>query len=300
MSAALLSEQPPARATHSPRRRRRRRLWTRAAGVTLGVGLLIWTLLPVYNMILMALDSDADEFTGSIWPPDPDFSSFSSVWNEDYWLMDHFWHQFANSIYLGLATMALTVLIGSLTSFSLGRMRLRKGWLVTDFALLTYVLPTAFLVIPFVHIMHKYGMMDSLWAVIAAMVTFATPYAILILHQYGKLIPMELDESAKIDGASPLQVYLRIYLPLMAPALVAVGVYALLMAWNEYIYQFLLLSSTRNMTVAVAIDQFFDSDEAPWNYMMAIAIIYSLPPIAIYFALRRFMVAGLTFGGMKG
>jgi multiple sugar transport system permease protein len=300
MSAALLSEQPPARATHWPRRRRRRRLWTRAAGVTLGVGLLIWTLLPVYNMILMALDSDADEFTGSIWPPDPDFSSFSSVWNEDYWLMDHFWHQFANSIYLGLATMALTVLIGSLTSFSLGRMRLRKGWLVTDFALLTYVLPTAFLVIPFVHIMHKYGMMDSLWAVIAAMVTFATPYAILILHQYGKLIPMELDESAKIDGASPLQVYLRIYLPLMAPALVAVGVYALLMAWNEYIYQFLLLSSTRNMTVAVAIDQFFDSDEAPWNYMMAIAIIYSLPPIAIYFALRRFMVAGLTFGGMKG
>jgi multiple sugar transport system permease protein len=166
--------------------------------------------------------------------------------------------------------------------------------------LLTYMLPMAFLVIPFVHIMHQYGMSDSLWAVIAAEVTFATPYAILILHQYGKLIPMELDESAKVDGASPFQVYLRIYLPLMAPALVAVGVYALLLAWNEYIYQFLLLSSTRNMTVAVAIDQFFDSDEAPWNYMMAIAIIYSLPPIAIYFGLRRFMVAGLTMGGVKG
>ena len=281
-------------------RYRRRRLLTKAGSVALGVGLLIWTLLPVYNMLLMALDSDADEFTGSIWPPDPNLDSFRSVWTEDYWLMDHFWHQYANSIYLGVATMVLTVLIGSLASFSLGRMRLRKGWIVTDFALLTYVLPTAFLVIPFVHIMHKYGMSDSLWAVVAAMVTFATPYAILILHQYGKLIPMELDESAKIDGASPLQVYLRIYLPLMAPALVAVGVYALLLAWNEYIYQYLLLSSTSNMTVAVAINQFFDSDEAPWNYMMAIAIIYSLPPIAIYFALRRFMVAGLTFGGVKG
>ena len=281
-------------------RYRRRRLLTKAGAVALGVGLLIWTLLPVYNMLLMALDSDADEFTGSIWPPDPNLDSFRSVWTEDYWLMDHFWHQYANSIYLGVATMVLTVLIGSLASFSLGRMRLRKGWIVTDFALLTYVLPTAFLVIPFVHIMHKYGMSDSLWAVVAAMVTFATPYAILILHQYGKLIPMELDESAKIDGASPLQVYLRIYLPLMAPALVAVGVYALLLAWNEYIYQYLLLSSTSNMTVAVAINQFFDSDEAPWNYMMAIAIIYSLPPIAIYFALRRFMVAGLTLGGVKG
>jgi multiple sugar transport system permease protein len=281
-------------------RPRRRLPFAKTGAAILGVMLLIWTLLPVYNMLLMALDDDASEFTGSIWPPDPDFGSFRSVWTEDYWLMEHFWHQFANSLYLGVATMGLTVLIGSLASFALGRMQLRKGWIITDAALLTYVLPTAFLVIPFVHIMHVYGLTDSLWAVVAAQVTFATPYAILILHQYGKLIPMELDESAKIDGASPFQVYLRIYVPLMAPALVAVGVYALLLAWNEYLYQYLLLSSTRNMTVAVMINQFFDSDEAPWNYMMAIAIIYSLPPVAIYFALRRFMVAGLTFGGVKG
>jgi multiple sugar transport system permease protein len=295
MSIALTVPNPAHR-----KRYRRRRLGTRLASVALGSGLLIWTLLPVYNMVLIALDSDADEFTGSIWPPDPDFSSFASVWNEDYWLLEHFWYRFGNSIYMGVMTMLLTVLLGSLASFSLGRMRLRRSWLVTDFALLTYVLPTTFLVIPFVHIMHQYGMVDSLWSVIAAMVAFATPYAILILHQYGKLIPMELDESAKVDGASPLQIYLRVYLPLMAPALVGVGVYALLLAWNEYIYQFLLLSSTRSMTVAVALDQFFDSDEAPWNYMMALAIVYSLPPIAIYFALRRFMVAGLTMGGVKG
>jgi multiple sugar transport system permease protein len=293
VSIALAAGRPPSR-------RRSRRVAVKAAAILLGVVLLIWTLLPVWNMTLMALDSDADEFTGSIWPPHPDFSSFRSVWTEDYWLMDHFWHQFANSIYMSVATMALTVLIGSLASFALGRMRLRRGWVVSDFALLTYVLPTAFLAIPFVHIMHLYGLSDHLWAVIIAEVTFATPYAILILNQYGKLIPMELDESAKVDGATPLQVFLRIYVPLMAPALVAVGVYALLLAWNEYLYQFLLLSSTRNTTVAVMIDQFFDSDEAPWNYMMAIAIIYSLPPIAIYFALRRYMVAGLTFGALKG
>ncbi len=295
MSIALTVPTPAHR-----KRYRRRRLGTKLASVALGSGLLIWTLLPVYNMVLIALDSDADEFTGSIWPPDPDFSSFASVWTEDYWLLEHFWQRFGNSIYMGVMTMLLTVLLGSLASFSLGRMRLRGSWLVTDFALLTYVLPTTFLVIPFVHVMHQYGLVDSLWSVIAAMVAFATPYAILILHQYGKLIPMELDESAKVDGASPLQIYLRVYLPLMAPALVGVGVYALLLAWNEYIYQFLLLSSTRSMTVAVALDQFFDSDEAPWNYMMALAIIYSLPPIAIYFALRRFMVAGLTMGGVKG
>ncbi len=93
--------------------------------------------------------------------------------------------------------------------------------------------------------------------------TFATPYAILVLNGYGRLIPLELDESAKVDGATPLQMYFRIYLPLMAPALVAVGVYALLLAWNEYQYQYLLISFRRAMRrVAVAMTQFFDSDEA--------------------------------------
>src|SRR4029077_15564520 len=123
------------------------------------------------------------------------------------------------SIFLGVATMVLTMLIGSLASFALGRMQLRRAQRIGDAAFLTYILPTAVLVIPFVHIMHVYGLADSLWAVIAAYVAFATPYAVLILHQYGKLLPIELDECAKVDGASPLQIYLRIYLPLMTPAL---------------------------------------------------------------------------------
>src|SRR6202045_2043040 len=185
-------------------------------------------------------------------------------------------------VYFGIDEIAKLVILFYASFFS-GVIVMYEG--VSQIAPL---LPTAILIIPFVHVMHVYGLSDSLWAVVAAYVAFATPYAVLILHQYGKLLPMELDECARIDGASPVQIYLRIYLPLMTPALVAVGVYALLLAWNDYLYQFMLLSSTRNMTVAAAIDQFFDSDEAPWNYMMAVALVYSLPPIAIYFVLRRF------------
>jgi multiple sugar transport system permease protein len=130
-------------------------------------------------------------------------------------------------------------------------------------------------------------------------VVFAAPYAILILRRYATLIPIELDEAARVDGASPVQVYRRIYLPLTTPALAAVGTFALLLAWNEYLYQYVLLSSTRNMTVAVAIAQFFNSDEAPWNYMMATAIIYAVPPIVIFYALRRYLAAGLVSGALK-
>ena len=294
-----------ARTSGGPARRppyRLRRALAELASVILAVLLLIWSLTPVYNMLLIALDRDEGdiEFEGIIWPPDPSLHSFYAVLTQGYWLVEDFWRQFGNSFFIGLMTMFLTVLIGSLTSFALGRMRLSQGWLPVNVPLLTYAVPASFLVIPFSRLMAGYGLANSLWAIVAANVTFATPYAILILQQYATLIPLELDEAARVDGASPVQVYQRIYLPLMMPALAAVGTYALLLAWNEYLYQYLLLSSTRNMTVAVAIAQFFNSDEAPWNYMMATAIIYSLPPIVIFYALRRYMAAGLTRGAVKG
>ena len=289
----------PGQAAPRPRYRLRRALGE-AASVALGLVLLVWSLLPVYNMLLVALDPEEGEteFAGLIWPPEPSLESFRVVLVGGYWFIEQFWQKFGNSLYIGLTTMILTLAIGSLASFALGRTRLAKVRYLASAPLLTYAIPASFLVIPFYRVMHVYGLSDNLWAVIAANVTFATPYAILILHQYAKLIPIELDEAARVDGGSLVQVYLRIYLPLMAPALAAVGTFALLFAWNEYIYQYLLLSSERNMTVAVAIAQFFDADEAPWNYMMATAIVYSLPPIAIFYALRRFMTAGLTFGGV--
>ncbi|HZT86804.1 MAG TPA: carbohydrate ABC transporter permease [Stellaceae bacterium] len=282
-----------------------RRPWRAAAAAgsaALGVGLLLWSLLPIYNMLLIALDPDEGEteFAGLIWPPEPSLNSFIGVLGQQYWYLEHFWRQLGNSFYVGLLTMVLTVLIASLASFSVGRLRLPWARWLTKAALLAYAVPASLVAIPFVWMVHRYGLSDSLWAVIGAEVMFALPFAVLVLEQYATIIPFELDEAARIDGASPLQVYRHVYVPLMAPALAAVGTFALLLAWGEYLYQYLLLSSTRHWTVAVAIEQFFDADEAPWNYMMALAIIYSLPPVAIFYAVRRYMAAGLTMGGVKG
>ena len=274
--------------------------WEEAAALIFAVVVLIWTLTPIYNIVIVALESHGDVFTNDIWPSKPSFESFWIVVTQGYWYLEYFWHQFGNSLYVGAAVTILTLLIGSLASFSITRMRVRNGWLVSNAALLTYVIPQSFLAIPFYRIMQNYGLANNLWSVIAAMVTFATPYSIFIFSQYGRGIPLELDESARIDGASPLQIYFKIYLPLMAPALVAIGTYALLLAWNEYLYQFLLLSNKRSMTVPVALAQFLNSDEAPWNLMMATAIVYAILPITIYYVVRRRMTAGLTMGGVKG
>jgi len=268
--------------------------------VAFGLLLAFWSILPIYNMWMIALSSHDDVFSGALWPADPTLESFRVVVTQDFWYLARFWHQFGNSFYVGLSVMFLTLAVGSLASFTIGRMRIKHGWMLSNAALMTYVIPASFLAIPMYRIMQMYGMTNSLWSVILALSTFATPYAIFIFSQYGKSIPMELDESARIDGANPFQIYYRIYLPLMAPALVAVGTYALLLAWNEYLYNFLLLSTPDSMTVAVALAQFLNSDESPWNFMMATAIIYAMPPIILYYGFRRYMAAGLTMGGVKG
>ena len=195
MSVALAFPQQAARRPHY----RLRRILIETGSAILGVVLLIWSLLPVYNMFLIALDPEEGEIE-----------------------------------FIGLLTVVLTVVIGSLASFAVSRLRLSKGPLLTNTALLTYMIPASFLIVPYYRIMHAYGLSDSLWGVIAAQVAFAIPFAILILHLYASLIPLELDDAARVDGASPIQVYLRIYLPLMVPALAVVAIYALLLAWNDY------------------------------------------------------------------
>jgi multiple sugar transport system permease protein len=285
----------PALAQPARRRHRLRRALTEASSVVLGIVILIWSLTPVYNMFLIALDPEEGEieFDGNLWPPEPSLEGFRSVITQEARYLEDFWHQFGNSLYIGLLTMVLTVLIGSLASFAVSRMRLSKGSLLTNAALLTYAIPASFLIVPYFRIMHSYGLSNNPWAVIAAQVTFATPFAILILQLYASLIPFELDDAARVDGASAVQVYLRIYLPLMTPALAVVAIYALLLAWNDYLYPAVLLA-VRNMTVAVTQGQLFSDTDAPWNAMMAAAIIYVLPPIVLLFALRRYVTAGLT------
>ena len=279
---------------------RRRRYIENTAAAVLSCVLIVWTILPIYNIVMVSLEGHSDVFSGAILPPVPSLDGYWVVFTQGYWYLANFWHQFGNSVYVGAATTFLTLFIASAASFSISRMRVRYGWLVSNAALMTYVIPASFLAIPFYRIMQNYGLTNNLWSVIAAMVTFATPYAMFIFQQYGRSIPLELEESARIDGASPVQIYLRIYLPLMAPALVAVGTYALLLAWNEYLYQFLMLSDKRSMTVPVALAAFLNSDEAPWNYMMATAVVYALPPVIVYYWFRRKMTSGLTMGGVKG
>jgi len=280
----------------APRSRvRLRRTLTEAGSALLGVVLLIWSLLPVYNMFLIALDPEEGEveFAGNLWTPEPSLQSFVEVVTQDARYLETFWQMFGNSVIIGAATTILTLAIGSFASFAVSHLRLGKGRLLVNAALLSYAIPASFLIVPYYRIVHAYGLSNNLLAVIAAQVTFATPFAILILQLYGRLIPAQLDDAARVDGASPVQVYLRIYLPVMVPALAVVAVYALLLAWNDYLYQAVLLLPDQ-ATVAMMQGNLFADTDAEWNAMMAAGIIYALPPIVLLLALRRHVAASLA------
>ena len=152
MSIVMASSRP------EHRKYRLRRVLTEAGSIMLGLVLLIWSLLPVYNMFLIALDPEEGEveFSGNLYPPEVSFEGFWDVVTQEARYLEDFWHRFGNSIYIGLATMVLTVLIGSLASFAVSRMRLSKGSLLTSAALFTYTIPAAFLIVPYYRIMHLY------------------------------------------------------------------------------------------------------------------------------------------------
>ena len=144
----------------SPLHYRLRRYAVEAGCMVIGFVIVVWSVMPIYNMVMIALDSHDDVFSGTVWPDHPSLESFRVVVTQNFWYLEHFWHQFGNSFIVGLTTMFLTLLIGSLASFTVGRLRLRNGWLLTNAALMTYVIPASFLAIPFYRIMQIYGLSD--------------------------------------------------------------------------------------------------------------------------------------------
>ncbi len=276
-----------------------RKLRHEALLLLVGIPVLIWTVVPIYHMFLFAVSSKQDAFSGRLWPSNATTRNFEIVVQQKHFFLYDFWHQMWSSVLIAVAVGVLTLAIASAAAFAISRLKVRGGRWAMNAALFTYFIPAAFLAVPMYKTMGIFGLLNNRWALIIAMVTIASPYAIWVLKQAADNLPLELDEAAKIDGATPMQLFRLVFLPLMQPSLVAVGIYAVLLAWNEYLYAFLLLSDEKDVTVAVALGHFLSADDSPWELLMATGLLYALPPAAIYYAAKRYMVSGLTAGAVK-
>jgi len=272
---------------------------TEAKLLLIGIPVLIWTLLPVYHMFLFSISPKESAFAGKLWPDHPTLHNFEVVFGQKHYYLSHFWLQLWNSLLIAVSVGVLTLLVATFAAFAISRLKVKGGRTIMNLALFTYFIPAAFLAVPMYKTMGNYGLLNNQWALILAMVTIASPYSIWVLKQASDKLPYELDEAAKMDGASPLQLFRLVYLPLMMPSLVAIGTYSLLLAWNEYLYAFLLLSNDKQITLGVALGNFLAADDSPWELLMTVGLIYALPPAAIYYTFKRYMVGGLTAGAVK-
>jgi multiple sugar transport system permease protein len=272
---------------------------TEAKLLLIGIPVLIWTMLPIYHLVLFSISTKDSAFSGKLWPDHPTLHNFSVVFHQQHYFLSHFWLQLWNSTIIALATGVLTLVIATAAAFAISRLKVKGGRTVLNLALFTYFIPAAFLAVPMYRTMGLYGLLNSQWSLIIAMVTIASPYAIWVLKQASDKLPLELDEAAVMDGATPMQLFRLVYLPLMMPSLVAVGIYAILLAWNEYLYAFLLLSKDTALTLPVALGNFIAADDSPWELLMTTGLIYAMPPAAIYYVFKRYMVSGLTAGAVK-
>ncbi len=272
---------------------------TEAQLLLVGIPVLLWTLVPIYHMFLFAISERDSATSGRLWPKNPTLQNFDIVFQQKHFYLNHFWQQMANSVLIAAAVGVITLFIATCAAFAISRLRVRGGRTVMNLALFTYFIPAAFLAVPMYKTMGNYGLLNNQWSLILAMVTIASPYCIWVLKQASDKLPLELDEAARMDGATAPQLFRLVYLPLMVPSLVAVGTYSLLLAWNEYLYAFLLLSKDTDVTLSVALGSFMSADDSPWELLMATGLVYALPPAAIYYAFKRYMVGGLTAGAVK-
>ena len=261
--------------------------------------ILILTVFPVYYMITLSLVREEDLFKPSLVVARPTIENYIMTINQSNYLVSEFRTQLYNSILIALLTTSAVLMIGTLGSFALARIRFRGTRLISSMTLFTYIIPSSFLSIPFFKLMADFNLLGTKLSVILAMITFTSPYAVWILWDYGKTVPPQIDEAAAIDGAGPLALFFRIYLPLILPAMVAIATYAFLYSWNEYLYAVLFLSGETRITVPVAMGNFLATDNPPWNLLMAESVLYSIPPVILYYCFRRHLLSGLVTGAVK-
>jgi multiple sugar transport system permease protein len=207
---------------------------------------------------------------------------------------------YRNSVVVAVSSTLLATGVGTIGAYALARLRFFGRGFMASATLITYLVPPSILFIPLYAQMRSLGLANSLAGLITAYPSFTVPFVTWLLMGYFESIPEELEESAMIDGATRFGAFWRVVLPLSAPGVLAAALYAFTQAWNEFLYALVFITDGRLRTLPVGLASFITGDVYGWGYLMSGAVLTTLPVILAYVYLQRYMVEGLTAGGVKG
>jgi raffinose/stachyose/melibiose transport system permease protein len=203
-----------------------------------------------------------------------------------------------NSLLLTVGSVTLIVLLSALVAFVMQRRRDRVASIVSSVMLAGLIIPPS--VVPTIFLLQRIGLYKTLPGLILVEVAFAMPFAILVLRTFMASIPNEIDEAAIMDGASPLQVFFSIILPLLRPAIITVIVTSSVAIYNDFTYPLYFLPGSQNVTAQLTLFNFISQFSSQWNLLFADVVVITIPPLIMFMFFQRQLVSGLTAGAIKG
>ncbi len=259
--------------------------------------MLLFVLFPFYWVFITAFKSDLQiqRYTSIYWPAPWTLSQFRTLLVETQYVL---W--FRNTILVAVSTTILSVSLAALAGYALARLKFLGASTLTTVLLITYLLPSSLMFIPLYRILTNLGLVDSFGALIVTYPTFLMPFATWVMLGYYRSIPEDLEDAAMIDGATRLGAFLRVTLPLAAPALLTVTLFAFTNAWNEFLFAFIFITKETLFTLPVGLQQLVFGDIYPWGQLMGASLLMAIPVVIIYTYAQKYMVEGLTAGSVKG
>lgn len=276
-------------------------LLNRAAFYALLAVIGIFTLFPYYWAFVSSLKGNGELFQTPVtyWPQAPTFENYRLVLsNQDFLLA------LVNSAYVCGATVLLSLVLGSLAAYVLGRINFRGRTAMLYVILSMTMFPQIAVLGGLYTMVTRLGLYNRLEALVITYLLFTLPFTVWVLTNFFKSLPAELEEAAVVDGATPMQTFWIVLLPLAAPGIVTTGLLAFISAWNEFLYALSFTQTPDKYTVTRAIFSFHGTSgsafEIPWGQMMAATVLVTVPLILLVLVFQRKIVAGLTGGAVKG
>ena len=261
------------------------------------VFIVVVSVFPFYYAILTSLKSGTDLFRVTYWPTSISFDNFRQVFTQGA-----FPRNLLNSVFVASVTVVLALFLAITASFALSRVRFRGRGLLLMTILAVSMFPQIAVLAGLFEVIRFLGIYNTPWALIFAYTIFTLPFTVWVLTTFMRDLPIEIEEAAIVDGATPWIIITQVFMPLMWPALVTTGLLAFIAAWNEFLFAltFTVSNETRTVPVAIALLSGGSQYEIPWGIIMAASVVVTVPLVALVLIFQRKIVSGLTAGGVKG
>ena len=268
------------------------------------VVLSVATIYPVLWVVGLALDPEQGAARGrSLWPFPAQvslrsFSELLAATDASGHLL--FLRQLANSLLVATLTTVVGLAVSMTAAYAMSRFSFPGRKLGLTGLLATQMFPATMMSVPLYAILNRLHLLNSLSGLVLVYATTAVPFSVWMLKGYFDTIPRDLEEAALLDGASPGQIFVKVVLPLARPAIAVTALFSFMTAWNEFILAATFLDDAARFTLPVALQRFVGEYKTEWGHFAAGALVVSAPVMAVFFALQKHLVGGLTAGGVKG